>query len=177
MTCSAAHILGVYKYHFLIFLMLAPRRGALLSYSFKQCFTSAFTINYLWTRCLNPLLCDVIAESMTSSSLCDLHWPQVRTTLPAFFGLSFLVSRPLPLPPSSRSGVHWLRFVILPPMTSCVCEFAWRHSKGRLQIREKITNFHSCSSFPASQKNGNIWVRTLDLEQGLLCHEIDVLDR
>ena len=55
------------------------------------------------------LLDDVIAESMTSP-FWNLHWPQVRSTLPVVFGLSFLLDRVLLLPPISRLDVHRLRF-------------------------------------------------------------------
>ena len=69
--------------------MLAPHRGALFSYS------NSINLNY---NCMIVLyivyrirvfsfflLYDIIqAESMKSSFLSDLHWSQIRSTLPAF---------------------------------------------------------------------------------------------
>ena len=50
---------------------------------------------------------------MTSSSLCDLHWSQTRSTLPAFSApQSYLLWLRHPSP-NSRSGFHWLRFDVL----------------------------------------------------------------
>ena len=48
-----------------------------------------------WIRCL-PLHDDVIAESMTSSFLCNLHWPKIfGLRFLSCFGLSFLLDRVL----------------------------------------------------------------------------------
>ena len=104
-----------------------------------------------------------LAELMMSSSLCNLHWPQVRSTLPVFSGFLSYFDRVLLLPPSSRLGIHQLSLWEAETlMTSCA---------GCMTSSRKLS-INSC----AQKRNGNARVWTLNLEPDQIVW-YDALDR
>ena len=116
---------------FLFFLSWHPQ-GALFSYSFHSSRSQYIIVCIVQNKVLLlSTLYNVMAESMMSSSLCDLHWSQIRSTLPAFLApRSYLLCLRHPSP-NSRSGVHRLSLWGRYPMRSCAGEeFAWRHPEN-----------------------------------------------
>ena len=129
---------GIYLFIFFFFLMLAPRRGALLSYSTTiLCSNFLQSHFFLLIRCLSTVFMIFKAGLMMSSFLYDLHCSQTRSTLPAFRAFFPTSLYYFVLHTGSRSGIHQLRFEINQPllMTSCCARMT---SSPKVEIRELI---------------------------------------
>ena len=144
--------------------MLAPPRGALISYSVHFSTQLYVYIVYIigWISEIDRLLYDVIAESMTSSFLCNLHWSGGKQPVHSAYAsrcrhrrsLQIAYSQVPPTSPNSRLGVHRLRFEISP----------WRHVARAWRHPENRVIFSSAHGHIICKKDAAAWIWTLDFE-------------
>ena len=97
--------------------MIAPCRGALLSYYFSGHISATFYNHKFFENwCLftyTSHLFHWLSRWRHPSCLTSIG-PRFRITLPAFRSLSYLLSFVFfSFPPSIRSGVHWLRYEMM----------------------------------------------------------------